>query len=164
MKLGKTVAGVHDVKLVSDANYTRKVLVNGFTKPVADSILLDVLTAFSDLNNLVLGHRFIVGKVESQTVNLTFNLDVATEISETDLLNNLTAYFDGLAFDRLEYEGLNIGQSLTKNSLISCFNVFDNVVNVEAYITGESEPLSVIDCDADKVLKLGTVTWNQTEV
>ena len=164
MKLGKTVAGVHDVKLVSDANYTRKVLVNGFTKPVADSILLDVLTAFSDLSNLVLGHRFIVGKVESQTVNLTFNLDVATEISETDLLNNLTAYFDGLAFDRLEYEGLNIGQSLTKNSLISCFNVFDNVVNVEAYITGESEPLSVIDCDADKVLKLGTVTWNQTEV
>lgn len=164
MKLGKSVTGVHDVKLISDANYTRKVLVNGFTKPVADSILLDVLTTFSDLSNLVLGHRFIVGKVESQTVNLTFNLDVATEISETDLLNNLTAYFNGLSFDRLTYEGVNIGQSLTKNDLINCFNVFDTVVNVEPYITGESEQLIVIECDSDKVLKLGDVTFNQTEV
>lgn len=164
MKLGKSVTGVHDVKLVSDTTYTRKVLVNGFTKPVADSILLDVLTAFSDLSNLVLGHSFIVDKVTSQTVNLTFNLGVTTPIDNNELLSNLTAFVNGLDYDRMEYEGVNIGQSLTKNDLINCFNVFDNVVNVEAYITGESDPLSVIDCDADKVLKLGTVTWNQTEV
>ena len=164
MKLGKSVTGVHDVKLVSDTTYTRKVLVNGFTKPVADSILLDVLTAFSDLANLVLGHNFIVDKVASQTVNLTFNLGVTTTIDNNELLSNLTAFVNGLDYDRMEYEGVNIGQSLTKNDLINCFNVFDTVVNVEPYITGESEQLTVIECDSDKVLKLGTVTWNQTEV
>ena len=90
MKLGKSVTGVHDVKLVSNTDsehsYTRKVLVNGFTKPVEDSVLLDVFTAFSDLSNIVLGHSFIVEKVVPQIVNLTFNLNVTTEISESSLL------------------------------------------------------------------------------
>ena len=163
-KLGKSVTDVHDVKLVSDASYTRKVLVNGFTKPVTDSVLLDVFTVFSDLTNIVLGHSFIVDKVTSVTVDLTFNLNVTTEISESSLLENLTAYFDGLAFDRLEYEGLNIGQSLTRDNLVACMSIFDNFVDCEVYVTGESEQVSTIPCDLDKVLKVGTVTWNQTEV
>ena len=164
MKLGKSVTGVHDVKLVSDTNYTRKVLVNGFTKPVDDSVLLDVFTVFSDLTNIVLGHSFIVDKVTPVTVDLTFNLNVTTEISESSLLENLTAYFDCLAFDRLEYEGLNIGQSLTRDNLVACMSIFDNFVDCEVYVTGESEQISTILCDSDKVLKVGTVTWNQTEV
>ena len=163
-KLGKSVTGVHDVKLVSDTNYIRKVLVNGFTKPVDDSVLLDVFTVFSDLTNIVLGHSFIVDKVTPVTVDLTFNLNVTTEISESSLLENLTAYFDGLAFDRLEYEGLNIGQSLTRDNLVACMSIFDNFVDCEVYVTGESEQISTIPCDSDKVLKVGTVTWNQTEV
>ena len=163
-KLGKSVTGVHDIKLVSDENYTRKVLVNGFTKPVEDSVLLDVLTVFSDLTNIVLGHSFIVDRVTSQTVNLTFNLNVTTEISESTLLDNLTAYFNGLGFDRLEYDGLNIGQSLTRDNLVSCLSIFDNFVDCEVYVTGQSQQVTTIECDSDKVLKVGTVTWNQTEV
>ena len=163
-RLGKEVTGVHDVKLVADASYTRKVLVNGFTKPVSDSVVLDVLTAFSSLSDIVLGHSFIVDKVTPQSVDLTFDLDVTTEMSETVLLDNLTAFFDGLAYDRMEYAGVNIGQSLSRDDLVSCFSIFDTVVNVEVYETGESEQISSIPCDANKVLKLGTVTWNQTEV
>lgn len=168
MKLGKSVTGVHDIKLVSNTDsehsYTRKVLVNGFTKPVADSVLLDVFTAFSDLSNIVLGHSFIVEKVVPQTVNLTFNLNVTTEISETSLLENLTAYFNGLGFDRLEYEGLNIGQSLTRDNLVACMSIFDNFVDCEIYITGASQQITTIECLPNKVLKVGNVTWNQTEV
>ena len=164
MKLGKSVTGVHDIKLVSDNNYTRKVLVNGFTKPVDDSVLLDVFTVFSDLSNIVLGHSFIVEDVDYVPVNLTFNLNVTTEISESSLLENLTAYFNGLAFDRLEYEGLNIGQSLTRDNLIACMSIFDNFVDCEVYVTGESEQVSTIPCDADSVLQVGEITWNQTEV
>lgn len=163
-KLGKSVTGVHDVKLVSDASYTRKVLVNGFIKPVSDSVVLDVFTVFSDLTNIVLGHSFIVDKVTPVTVDLTFNLNVTTEISESSLLENLNAYFDGLSFDRLDYEGLNIGQSLTRDNLVACMSIFDNFVDCEVYVTGESEQVSTIPCDSDKVLKVGTVTWNQTEV
>ena len=168
MKLGKSVTGVHDIKLVPNTDlehsYTRKVLVNGFTKPVADSVLLDVFTAFSDLSNIVLGHSFIVEKVVPQIVNLTFNLNVTTEISESSLLENLTAYFDGLSFDRLDYEGLNIGQSLTKDNLVACMSIFDNFVDCEIYITGASQQITTIECLPNKVLKVGNVTWNQTEV
>jgi len=168
MKLGKSVSGVHDVKLVSNTDlehsYTRKVLVNGFTKPVEDSVVLDVFTAFSDLANIVLGHSFIVEKVVPQTVNLTFNLNVTTTLNTDKLLHNLTAFFDGLNHDRITYEGLNIGQSLTRDYLVSCFSIFDEVVNVEAYVTGQSQQITTIECTPNKVLKLGTVTWNQTEV
>ena len=168
MKLGKSVNGVHDVKLVSNTDsehsYTRKVLVNGFTKPVTDSVLLDVFTAFSDLSNIVLGHSFIVEDVKYTTVNLTFNLNVTTTLDTDKLLHNLTAFFDGLNHDRITYEGLNIGQSLTRDYLVSCFSIFDEVVNVEAYVTGQSQQITTIECTPNKVLKLGTVTWNQTEV
>lgn len=164
MKLGKSVNGVHDVKLVSDANYTRKVLVNGFTKPVDDAVVLDVFTAFSDLSNIVLGHSFIANPVVPQTVNLTFNLNVTTTLDTTKLLNNLTAFFDGLKFDRMEYTGLNIGQPVTRDNLVSCFSIFNEVVDVEVYVTGESQQVTTIECDSDKVLKLNNVTWNQTEV
>ena len=139
-------------------------LVNGFTKPVEDSVLLDVLTVFSDLTNIVLGHSFIVDRVTSQSVNLTFNLNVTTEISESTLLDNLTAYFNGFGFDRLEYDCLNIGQSLTRDNLVSCLSIFDNFVDCEVYVTGQSQQVTTIECDSDKVLKVGTVTWNQTEV
>ena len=168
MKLGKSVSGVHDVKLVSNTDsehsYTRKVLVNGFTKPVTDSVLLDVLTAFSDLSNIVLGHSFIVEDVKYTTVNLTFNLNVTTTLDTDKLLHNLTAFFDGLNHDRITYEGLNIGQSLTRDYLVSCFSIFDEVVNVEVYQTGQSQQITTIECLPNKVFKLGTVTWNQTEV
>ena len=164
MKLGKSVNGVHDVKLVSDANYTRKVLVNGFTKPVDDAVVLDVFTAFSDLSNIVLGHSFIANPVVPQTVNLTFNLNVTTTLDTTKLLNNLTAFFDGLKFDRMEYTGLNIGQPVTRDNLVSCFSIFNEVVDVEVYVTGESQQVTTIECDSDKVLKLNNVTFNQTEV
>ena len=168
MKLGKSVTGVHDIKLVSNTDsehsYTRKVLVNGFTKPVTDSVLLDVLTAFSDLSNIVLGHSFIVEDVKYTTVNLTFNLNVTTTLDTDKLLHNLTAFFDGLNHDRITYEGLNIGQSLTRDYLVSCFSIFDEVVNVEVYQTGQSQQITTIECLPNKVFKLGTVTWNQTEV
>ena len=164
MKLGKSVNGVHDVKLVSDANYTRKVLVNGFTKPVDDAVVLDVFTAFSDLSNIVLGHSFIAEDVDFQNVNLTFNLNVTTTLDTTKLLNNLTAFFDGLKFDRMEYTGLNIGQPVTRDNLVSCFSIFNEVVDVEVYVTGESQQVTTIECDSDKVLKLNNVTFNQTEV
>ena len=163
-KLGNSVEGVHDVKLVSDDTYTRKVIVNGYEKPVSELVLLDVLTVFSDLSNIVLNHSFIVEPVVSTTVDLTFNLNVTTEISESNLLENLTAYVNGLGFDRLEYEGLNIGQSLTRDNLISCLSIFDNFVDCEIYVTGQSQQVTTIECDFDKVLKIGTVTWNQTEV
>ena len=163
-KLGKSVTGVHDVKLVSDDTYTRKVLVNGFEKPVSNTVLLEVLAVFSDLTNIVLNHSFIVEPVVPTTVNLTFNLEVTSEISESTLLENLTAYFNGLGFDRLEYDGLNIGQSLTRDNLVSCLSIFDNFVDCEVYVTGQSQQVTTIECDSDKVLKVGTVTWNQTEV
>lgn len=94
-RIGEAVTGVHDVKLVSDDTYTRKVLVNGNVKPTPDSVLLDVLVKYSSLENLVLGHSFIVGRPEYVEVDMSFELSVSALISEDALLAKLTAFIDG---------------------------------------------------------------------
>ena len=43
-------------------------------------------------------------------------------------------------------------------------SIFDNFVDCEIYITGASQQITTIECLPNKVLKVGNVTWNQTEV
>lgn len=164
-KLGNEVDGVHDVKLVSDATYTKKVLVNGYTKPVEDSVLAEVLTAYSNLDNIVIGHSFIVDKPTYQSMNLTIDLEVSTLIDEEELQKNLLAWCNGTTYNYVEFPGLNIEEKVTQRMIVdACASWFENVVSVTAYVTGESEPFDEIVCDANSVLKIGTIVFNQTEV
>ena len=155
------IDGVHDVLLVSDTTYTRKVLVNGDVKPTPDSILADVLEVMSDTNNLVLGHTFTVDKPTYVTVDLTVNLTVSSEVDEDDLSELLSAIFDGgEVLSGLMYDGVGIGETLRKNALYGAFDVIDSVESVEILSDGvEIEDLVV---EPGEVLKLGTVTFNQT--
>ena len=155
------IDGVHDVLLVSDTTYTRKVLVNGDVKPTPDSIMADVLEVMSDTNNLVLGHTFTVDKPTYVTVDLTVNLTVSSEVDEDDLSELLSAIFDGgEVLSGLMYDGVGIGETLRKNALYGAFDVIDSVESVEILSDGvEIEDLVV---EPGEVLKLGTVTFNQT--
>ena len=69
--LGDNITGVHDILLVPDNNYTRKILVNGTQKPVSDIVLIEVLKEFTRPENIVLGHSFIVDSPEYIVLNLT---------------------------------------------------------------------------------------------
>ena len=163
--LCEDVDGVHDVKFVSDATYTRKCLVNGSVKPTPNAVLLDVLTELSDLDNLVLGHRFIVDKPSYTSVDLDISLDVVSEVDEDKLLSVLTVLFDGGdASVPISYTGLNIGESLRRGIIEGALSVFEVVVGVTS-ITCDGVEVDVLEPDTvNSVLQLGTVSWTQNEV
>lgn len=161
--LCESIRGVHDVLLVDDENYTRKVLVNGTSKPTPDNILLEVLTILTVNTNHVINHSFTVDRPTYTDVSMTVTLDVATQISDDDLLRNLTCFVNGTNFDRMEYEGLNINGVLTRDMVVEAFNVFEHVVGVTSVVVDGAEMTSVTPA-VNGVLRLGDVTFVQNEV
>lgn len=162
-KLAESITGVHDVLFVSDNNYTRKILVNGFTKPTPDSVLLNVLAEFSDTDKKVLNHSFTVDKPLYSNLDLTFNFNVKTELDEDILKDIITAVVNGGSVERIEFEGLNIGENLTSKLFKDYFEFFDDIVSCTINVTGGNEFVST-DIGSNYVVKLGTVTVNQTVV
>ena len=163
--LCNNVDGVHDVLLVDDDNetYTKIILVNGDTKPTPNTVLADVLEVITDVNNIVLGHSFNVDKPTYVTKNLTVNLSVSVEVDEDDLEELLQAIFDGgEAISGAMFDGLMIGETLTKTTLYESFDLIEAVESVQIKI-GDTE-IGDLTVDDDEVLKLGTVTFNQTVV
>ena len=161
--LCEDVDGVHDVKFISDETYTRRVLVNGSVKPTPDGVLLDVLTELSDLDNLVLGHRFIVDKPTYTSVDLDISLDVANEM-DTDILDScFTAFVDGTSFDRMEYTGLRIGEDFTSVMVKSALAIFPDIVDVTS-VESDGVEVETISPGVNGVIRLGTVSWTQNEV
>ena len=159
--LGASVNGVHDVKLVDDQTYTSKVLVNGNEKPVSDSVLNDVLYIFTDTSNIVMGHSFIVDAPDYLTVDLSIDLTISSEIDEDNITEALQAFVDGgAAQDGLEYDGLNIGQGFSNVDIINLLMVYNSLIS--ATVTYDEESNFVITPDSDEVIKLGTLTINQT--
>ena len=161
--LCESIRGVHDVLLVDDENYTRKVLVNGTSKPTPDNILLEVLTILTVNTNHVINHSFTVDRPTYTDVSMTVTLDVATQISDDDLLRNLTCFVNGTNFDRMEYEGLNINGVLTRDMVVEAFNVFEHVVGVTSVVVDGAEMTSVTPA-VNGVLRLDDVSFVQNEV
>lgn len=168
-ELGNNITGVHDVYLVdteetttSGKKYTKKVLVNGKVKPTPTEVLSDVLEAFTDTNNIVVGHIFIVANPIYVDCDLRVELTVEELLNETEVKNVVTAFFDGgLPIVGVEFEGLDIGEGLYVNSLISALEYFDGVVSVNIF-DGEGNPLSDIVINENEVLNVGDLTINQT--
>ena len=165
VNLCEAVDGVHDVLLIDDADYTKKILVNGTSKPTPDSILLEVLTELTDVGNIVLNHSFTVDRPVYTSVSLDISLDVATEISDDELQENLTSFVNGLMFDRMEYAGLNINESLTKDMIVEACSMFGDVVDVTSVkADGSTSEMTSVSPAVNGVLKLGTVVFTQNEV
>jgi uncharacterized phage protein gp47/JayE len=156
-RIGESVDGVHDVKLVSDESYTRKVLVNGKVKPTPESVLLDVLAVYSSLENLVLGHSFTVDRPEYVEVDMSFELSVSELVDEDELSAMLSAFVDGGSIPSITYTGLMIGEDVTSDNLNGVMKVFENVVDSSVTISEHT----INDGD---VLKLGDVSFTQTVV
>ena len=165
-RICEEVEGVHDVSLVDDETYTKKIVVNGVEKPVSDNILLDVLALVSDSSNLVIGHRFLVSRPVYSTVNLVFNLDVVNEYDDDVLMDEISKFFDGGETDYTfeEFEGLNLGESLTVSKLTDVMNAFEDIVNMSIIDDDTDEAFEDKTVSQDTVFKLGTVTFNQTVI
>lgn len=151
--LAENVTGVHDVLLVDDPNYTKKVLVNGYKKPVEDEVLLNVLAEFIDLNNCVLNHKFTVDKVSYTDVDLNLIVTVTHELDTDMLISCLNAYVNGTNFDRMSYDGLFINQEFSLNDVENALSVFDGFVSVTGF--DGATP------DTNNVIKLGSINITQ---
>ena len=156
-RIGESVEGVHDVKLVSDESYTRKVLVNGKVKPTPESVLLDVLAVYSSLENLVLGHSFTVDRPEYVEVDMDFELSVSTLVDEDELSAMLTAFVDGGDVLSMTYTGLRIGEDITVDDVNGVMQVFE-------YVVSSSVTISEHTINDGDVLKLGDISFTQTVV
>lgn len=164
INLGESVDGVHDVSLVNATGYTRKVLVNGYSKPTPDSVLLDVLAEYSKLSNHILNQTFTVGKPYYSSVNLTFDLSVTSEFTDTDLTALFTALVNGGSFNQIVFDGLDIGENLTHDLLLSVMDYVADIVGMSVKITGQSSEFTSTNIGSDYVVELGTLTFNQTVV
>ena len=161
--LGESVDGVHDVLLVDATGYTKKVLVNGNTKPTPNTVLADVLEEYTNVENIVIGHTFTVDKPDYVTKNLTVNLDVNVELDDDDLEEFVRAIFDGGdALVGYTFDGLGIGQGITKNELYENFLLIEYIDSVEIIDGSTTSEITDLTVDDDEVLKIGTVTINQT--
>ena len=161
--LGESVDGVHDVLLVDATGYTKKVLVNGNTKPTPNTVLADVLEEYTNVENIVIGHTFTVDKPDYVTKNLTVNLDVNVELDDDDLEEFVRAIFDGGdALVGYTFDGLGIGQGIIKNELYENFLLIEYIDSVEIIDGSTTSEITDLTVDDDEVLKIGTVTINQT--
>lgn len=166
MDLCENVEGVHDVLLIDDTDetdpvYTNVVLVNGNEKPTPDAVLVDVLEVLTIPSNIIVDHNFSVDKPEYVTKNVVVNLGVSVELDDDDIEEFIRAIFDGgSALVGFEFEGLSIGQGITKQALYENFYLIEYVESIEITVGGTE--ISDLTVDSDEVLKLGTVTVNQT--
>ena len=161
--LGENIKGVHDILLVHDESYTRKIIVNGASKPVKDSVLMDVLVEFTKPENIVLGHSFIVDSPDYIVLNLTLDLVVEYELENEIILNRLNSFFNGgVTDDGFDFEGFSIGEKLKETYLYSALESLDGVLRSSAKITGTNAGLNTITVNNNQVLQLGEITINQT--
>ena len=162
-ELGENIDGVHDILLVDDETYTRKILVNGDVKPVSEEVLMNVLREFTRPENIVLGHSFIVDSPDYIVLNLQLDLIVEYEFENDLIVDRLHSFFDGgITSDGFDFSGCFIGENINETHLYSCLESLDGIMRASARILDNNSDLSSITVNNNQVIKLGQVTINQT--
>lgn len=169
INLAESVPGVHDVKLIDSVGVSKKILVNGDVKETSDTLLVDVLTRFSDTRNLGINHTFNVAKPSFVKYNLEVVVSVDTELPSGTFEDLLVKYVDGgySTFDgRIEFNGVNIGQSITKDEFVNALRIIDNVADATITIkkNGSSASLNECSVNADEVVEINNVSVTQNVV
>ena len=168
INLAETVPGVHDVKLVDQVGITKKILVNGDVKETSDTLLVDVLTRFSDTRNLGINHTFNVAKPTFVKYSLEVTVDVDAELPSGTFEDLLVKYVDGgySTFDgRIEFNGVRIGQSITKDEFVNALKIIGNVADVTITIkNASSTSVDICSVEADEVVEITDVSVTQNVI
>ena len=169
INLAETVPGVHDVKLVDEVGVSKKILVNGDVKETSDTLLVDVLTRFSDTRNLGINHTFNVAKPTFVKYSLEVTVDVDAELPTGTFEDLLVKYVDGgySTFDgRIEFNGVRIGQSITKDEFVNALKIIGNVADATITIKKNGTSTSLDECsvEANEVVEINSVTVTQNVV
>ena len=168
INLAETVPGVHDVKLVDQVGITKKILVNGDVKETSDTLLVDVLTRFSDTRNLGINHTFNVAKPTFVKYSLEVTVDVDVELPSGTFEDLLVKYVDGgySTFDgRIEFNGVRIGQSITKDEFVNALKIIGNVADATITIkNASSTSVDICSVEADEVVEITDVSVTQNVI
>ena len=168
INLAETVPGVHDVKLVDQVGITKKILVNGDVKETSDTLLVDVLTRFSDTRNLGINHTFNVAKPTFVKYSLEVTVDVDAELPTGTFEDLLVKYVDGgySTFDgRIEFNGVRIGQSITKDEFVNALKIIGNVADATITIkNASSTSVDICSVEADEVVEITDVSVTQNVI
>ena len=168
INLAETVPGVHDVKLVDQVGITKKILVNGDVKETSDTLLVDVLTRFSDTRNLGINHTFNVAKPTFVKYSLEVTVDVDAELPSGTFEDLLVKYVDGgySTFDgRIEFNGVRIGQSITKDEFVNALKIIGNVADATITIkNASSTSVDICSVEADEVVEITDVSVTQNVI
>ena len=168
INLAETVPGVHDVKLVDEVGITKKILVNGDVKETSDTLLVDVLTRFSDTRNLGINHTFNVAKPTFVKYSLEVAVDVDAELPSGTFEDLLVKYVDGgySTFDgRIEFNGARIGQSITKDEFVNALKIIGNVADATVTIkNASSTSVDICSVEADEVVEITNVSVTQNVI
>ena len=168
INLAETVPGVHDVKLVDEVGVSKKILVNGDVKETSDTLLVDVLTRFSDTRNLGINHTFNVAKPTFVKYSLEVTVDVDAELPTGTFEDLLVKYVDGgySTFDgRIEFNGVRIGQSITKDEFVNALKIIGNVADATVTIkNASSASVDICSVEADEVVEITDVSVTQNVI
>ena len=168
INLAETVPGVHDVKLVDEVGVSKKILVNGDVKETSDTLLVDVLTRFSDTRNLGINHTFNVAKPTFVKYSLEVTVDVDAELPSGTFEDLLVKYVDGgySTFDgRIEFNGVRIGQSITKDEFVNALKIIGNVADATITIkNASSTSVDICSVEANEVVEITDVSVTQNVI
>lgn len=162
--LANSIEGVHDALLINTTGYTKKILVNGYTKPTPNTLLLDVLETFTNTNNIVVGHTFTVDKPTYVEADLDINLTVSVEIAESKIISLITTFFNGGDADLpgLSFSGYSIGQSVTKTELYNALSLIEAIQEIEVLDHDSQTEITDLEVGSDEVIKVGSLEITQT--
>lgn len=136
--LAKSLKEVHDILMVDETDYTKKILVNPILKTstgYVNSVLAKVLELFTDPSNIILNHRFAVAAPVFDEVTFTITVNVSSTATTNTYWNHLRKYIDkGQAGTGYLYEfpGLGINEEMTYESVESALLLMPNVVSVSS--------------------------------
>ena len=160
-RLAGEINGVHDIVLVNYTGYTKQVLVNGDVKPTPDTVLAEVTEAFTEPENIVIGHTFKIDKPSYYTLDLEVDAVVSNVYEDDVIEDTIRAYIDGGNYEMLEFDGFYIGDDLLVSKLTDTLLLLDDIESVT--FSSDSTPLEDIVIPANTVLKIGTITITQTQ-
>ena len=166
VSLAESVDGVHDVLFVEDNTYTRKILVNGYERPTTpDTVLLDVLTTFTDKANIVLDQKFTVASPSvSHRFGLIIEMDVFKEWDDDDLTEFFYKLVYGGSYEQIEFKGLNIGENLTAEMIINGFELIEDVVDITSITDLNGNEFISTDISVTGVIEVYRLRFNQNVI
>ena len=162
-RLGK-VAGVHDIAIVDSASYTGKVLVNPYTKPLTNTILVEVTAQYTNEKNLVYNHSFEVAECAYTTVPLELTAVVSDEVEDSLFTDCLSCIFNGgetlIANTQINCKGASINESLTNYQILTILEQLPFVIQI-TNLTSDESTFTKLTPDTNKSLKLGVIQITQ---